>query len=83
MVAIEAAAHGTPTVAFNCGGVGDAVVDDVNGALVAAGDYAAFAVAIADVARKDLRYSAQEFAQQFSWENYNEQIQRQLARLTA
>ena len=65
MVAIEAAAHGTPTVAFDCGGVGDAVVDEVNGALVAAGDYAAFAAAIAAVAGKDLRYSAQEFAQQF------------------
>ena len=83
MVAIEAAAHGTPTVAFNCGGVGDAVIDDVNGALVAAGDYAAFASAIGEVAGKDLRYSAREFAQQFSWENYNEQMERHLSGLTA
>ena len=83
MVAIEAAAHGTPTVAFDCGGVGDAVKDDINGALVPAGDYAAFTQAIEDVAGKDLRAAAQDFAQQFSWENYSDQIARHLDKVLA
>ena len=74
MVAIEAAAFGTPTVAFECGGVGDAVVDGVNGALVNAGDYGGFAQAIERVAAADLRQSAAEFAQEFSWSNYNRQF---------
>lgn len=82
MVAIEAAAHGTPTVAFDCGGVADAVKDDINGALVAAGDYAAFTAAVTEIMNKDMRYSAQDFAKQFSWENYSEQIERHLSRLT-
>lgn len=43
MVAIEAAASGTPTVAFPVGGVVDAVADGVNGLLAPEGDYEAFA----------------------------------------
>ena len=82
MVAVEAAVHGTPTVAFDCGGVGDAVSGGVNGALVEAGDYAAFTQAIGQVAAQDMRQSSQEFASQFSWENYNEKIEQSLHRLT-
>ncbi|WP_163141316.1 glycosyltransferase family 4 protein [Arhodomonas sp. KWT] len=43
MVALEAAAHGTPTVAFAVGGVTDAVLDGVSGRLVPAGDDREFA----------------------------------------
>lgn len=39
MVAIEAAAHGLPTVAFAVGGVPDAVAEEETGWLMAAGDY--------------------------------------------
>lgn len=41
MVSLEAAAHGLPTVAFDVGGVRDAVEDGRTGSLVASGDYAA------------------------------------------
>lgn len=46
MVAIEAAAHGLPTVAFRVGGVADAVVEGRSGELVAPDDYAGFANAV-------------------------------------
>ena len=46
MVAIEAAAHGLPTVAFDVGGVADAVVEGESGKLIRAGDYQGMAVAI-------------------------------------
>lgn len=46
MVAIEAAAMGLPTVAFDVGGVGDAVSAET-GDLLAPGDYAGFVEAIA------------------------------------
>lgn len=40
MVAIEAAAHGLPTVAFATGGIVDAVKDGVSGYLVESNNYA-------------------------------------------
>jgi phosphatidylinositol alpha-1,6-mannosyltransferase len=49
MVAIEAAASGTPTVAFPVGGVVDAVADGRSGILVAEGDYRAFADAVVSI----------------------------------
>lgn len=45
MVILEAAAQGVPAVAFDAGGVGDAMSPD-NGVLVAGGDHAAFADAV-------------------------------------
>lgn len=49
MVAIEAAASGTPTVAFPVGGVVDAVADGFSGLLVPEGDYEAFAAAVVSI----------------------------------
>lgn len=46
MVALEAAAHGLPTVAYATGGVVDAVAEGVSGRLVPPGDPAAFAQAV-------------------------------------
>lgn len=45
MVALEAAAHGLPTVAFAVGGVPEAVQDERTGTLVESGDYAGIATA--------------------------------------
>lgn len=79
MVAIEAAAQGTPTVAFDCGGVSDAVEDEVSGAVVRPGDYAAFTAAIHRVSNSDLRDSARRFAERFSWDHYAAAIGRCLS----
>jgi phosphatidylinositol alpha-1,6-mannosyltransferase len=45
MVALEAAAHGLPTVAFAVGGVPEAIQDKRTGTLVESGDYAGIATA--------------------------------------
>lgn len=70
MVAIEAAAHGLPTVAFATGGIVDAVAPGQSGHLVAPGDYRA----LAQVALQVLpdgpgvwRSRASAFAAQFDW----------------
>jgi phosphatidylinositol alpha-1,6-mannosyltransferase len=87
MVAVEAAAHGLPTVAFAVGGVPDAVADDRSGYLVEAADYSALAQRILDVlGRSDtshLRRTAIEFAQGFSWVRFGEQIRAHLRQLTS
>ncbi|UBQ04669.1 glycosyltransferase family 4 protein [Tepidimonas taiwanensis] len=75
MVAVEAAAHGLPTVAYATGGVTDAVADGISGHLVAPGDQEGFVAAV-------LRLLAQpadptrcrEFAQRFAWTRFGEQI---------
>lgn len=70
MVAVEAAASGTPTVAFSVGGISDAVSDGVSGALIPSGDYNSFAKAVVEYLKGDRKYSAlecKEFAGQFSW----------------
>lgn len=46
MVAIEAAAHGVPTVGFRVGGVPDAIVEGVSGSLIEPHDYGGFAVQV-------------------------------------
>ncbi len=81
MVAVEAAVHGTPTVAFKCGGVSDAVAEGVNGALVDADDYAGFGVAITRVLQADMRDSASNFASQFSWDSYSAQVEQVIKRV--
>lgn len=69
MVAIEAAACGTPTVAFPVGGVIDAVADGVSGIFVPEGDYEAFADAVVSICKggppgpSDCR----SHAKRFSW----------------
>lgn len=75
MVAIEAAAHGVPTVAYRAGGVPDAVADKLSGRLVEAGDVAAFIEATLDLLEKPLpAENVRAFAQQFSWPRIGGQL---------
>ncbi|MFK7976178.1 MAG: glycosyltransferase family 4 protein [Halioglobus sp.] len=77
MVAVEAASCGTPTVAFDVGGVADAVTI-ANGHLVLAGDYNEFAKRVIDVVTHAKPSAAQcrKFAAQFSWPLYNSKLRQ-------
>lgn len=70
MVAVEAAARGTPTVAFDCGGVSDAIQNGISGFAVEPGNDLAFEEAIKQVLNQDMRDDARIFAAQFGWERY-------------
>jgi glycosyltransferase involved in cell wall biosynthesis len=76
MVAIEAAASGTPTVAFPVGGVVDAVADGVNGLLVPEGNYEAFADAVLSICQggPPSRSSCRNHAEKFSWEAHGQKL---------
>lgn len=71
MVAIEAAAHGLPTVAYATGGVVDAVADGVSGVLVKAGDAPSFARAVDSMLRHPLPAGPMRaFARDFAWDRF-------------
>ncbi|MBT5032221.1 MAG: glycosyltransferase family 4 protein [Proteobacteria bacterium] len=75
MVAIEASSYGTPTVAFDCGGVSDAIENGKNGYLVTPGNYGDFSQRITQVISEPLRQSCTEYAKIFSWEIYAQKLQ--------
>jgi phosphatidyl-myo-inositol dimannoside synthase len=79
MVAIEAAAHGLPTVAFAIGGVPDAVADGESGWLVAPGDNGAFAkkvLALLDVPQRDeFAECCRHHAGRFEWSEFGQRLQ--------
>lgn len=80
MVAIEAAAHGTPTVAFATGGIIDAVQHGESGFLITPNDYRQFTMIIND-ALTEKNISAQycqNFAETFSWENFGQKIKENI-----
>lgn len=82
MVAIEAAAHGLPTVAFAVGGVPDAVSDGVSGYLVSPGDYEAFAERVSLVLEESdgaLQRGSRAFAENFSWKKFGDRLRSALA----
>lgn len=85
MVAIEAAAHGLPTVAFGVGGVPDAVVDGQSGSLVAERDYEAFADRIAYwLARRGAPEVAPQcvaVAELFGWDVFGRKLRTLMKRL--
>lgn len=78
MVAIEAAAHGLPTVAFAVGGVPDAVSHGRSGYLAPPGDYALFADRVCELLNAGrnapMRQTAKEVAQAFRWERFGERL---------
>ncbi|WP_423461134.1 glycosyltransferase family 4 protein [Ottowia sp. VDI28] len=77
MVAIEAAAHGVPTVAFATGGVVDAVAPSESGHLVRPGDYSALSQTVLQVLEKPStawKDTARFFAQRFAWPTFGETL---------
>jgi phosphatidylinositol alpha-1,6-mannosyltransferase len=76
MVAVEAAAHGLPTVAFSTGGIIDAVAEGKSGRLVQSGDYVGFAQAVLSTLGESgaLRDSCQVFARKFAWSEFGRKI---------
>lgn len=79
MVALEAAAHGTPTVAFAAGGVVDAISDNYSGRLIKTGDHQEFANAVMQLISKSIHdinaENCQNFASKFTWTNFGEKLQ--------
>lgn len=83
MVAIEAAAHGLPTVAFATGGIVDAVAPGQSGHLVTPGDYPALAQAALQVLADSpgaWQARASAFAAQFAWPMLGERLKTALWR---
>jgi phosphatidylinositol alpha-1,6-mannosyltransferase len=76
MVALEAAAWGVPTIAFDAGGVSDAVADGQSGYLVRPGDYVQLAAATIETLRHraDLKANVRGFAGQHAWPRFNAQL---------
>jgi phosphatidylinositol alpha-1,6-mannosyltransferase len=82
MVAIEAAAHGLPTVGFSVGGVPDAISHDRSGWLVESGSYSEMSQRILDAysssSGKVTENSCIQFARQFSWECFESKLNDKL-----
>ena len=80
MVAIEAAAHGLPTVAFAVGGVPDAVSHGSSGKLILSGDNIAFAKAVVkyinDEKTPDQSEACKHFAQLFAWNVFGDKLRK-------
>ncbi|WP_296272020.1 glycosyltransferase family 4 protein [Pseudomonas sp. UBA6323] len=84
MVAIEAAAHGVPTVAFATGGVIDAVGEGQSGHLIAPDNYPALTQAVLQVLTDDptpWRANITTFAQGFAWPVFGQRISAALNRI--
>jgi phosphatidylinositol alpha-1,6-mannosyltransferase len=79
MVAIEAAAHGLPTVAYATGGVVDAVREGQSGRLVSPGDAAGFAHAVlATLASPPIPEACRAYAQRFAWGEFGHKVMGEL-----
>lgn len=78
MVAIEAAAHGLPTIAFSSGGVADAIVDGVTGETIAPGDYGSMVRALVTHLNRprdgDTAEKCVEAARNFSWDRFGTRL---------
>lgn len=78
MVAVEAAAHGLPTVAFSAGGAVDAVSHGGSGYLIPPGNYPAFGAAVLRLLRGGdpsiTRDTCAAFAAPFAWEHFGKRL---------
>lgn len=76
MVAIEAAAHNLPTVAFAVGGVPDAVCDGISGHLIPPTDNESFSHATITLLdpRSVLRTDSRQFAESFCWQRFGQHL---------
>lgn len=76
MVVLEAAAHGLPSVAFDLGGVSDAIDEGRTGTLIVAGENQRFAEAtinyLSQPADLQTRQYRSQFAQGFSWDRFGQ-----------
>lgn len=71
MVAVEAAAHGLPTVAYATGGTPESVAEGLSGRLVAPGDAQGFARAVMELYAKPLpEAGVRSFASRFEWTRF-------------
>ncbi len=83
MVAIEAAAHGLPTVAYRAGGVSDAVADGISGYLIEPQNNQAFAKAVLQLAENSLdKKKMRDFAANFAWPVFSEKLKVLLENVT-
>ncbi len=80
MVAIEAAAHGVPTIAFSTGGIVDAVSPGQSGSLVTPEDYPALSKAVLHVLQSsEAPYpNCATFARNFAWPEFGTKLLRAL-----
>ena len=79
MVAIEAAAHGTPTVAFATGGIVDAVQHGKTGYLIENQDYQRMTDKVIEILEKKTLISEQtcmQYAEQFAWGNLKIKLEK-------
>lgn len=79
MVAIEAAAHGTPTIAFSTGGIVDAVKNEDTGYLIGSQDYQKMTDSIIYILENKTIISEQtcmQYAEQFAWYNLKMKLEK-------
>lgn len=84
MVAIEAAAHGTPTIAFATGGIIDAVQNGKSGFLVEHDNYEELSKKIIQLLENPALIKEKEcteFAQNFSWDNVGQKFNKVMNQL--
>lgn len=81
MVAIEAAAHGTPTIAFATGGIVDAVQNGQSGYLIANQQYADLTEKILTLLENNTlikEENCKQFAEQFAWHHLAEKFSQRM-----
>jgi phosphatidylinositol alpha-1,6-mannosyltransferase len=75
MVAIEAAAHGLPTVAFATGGVVDAVREEISGHLIKPDNYQALsAQVVKNLLNPTKNMQIYTFSREFSWKGFGKAV---------